>query len=92
MAAVSPWRSPGPWPPSCAAPILAWVVVSGIRVSDAQDLLANLHLPTRLYGAFNVGALSLVPLLFVVACQIAAIIPALRIRRLQPVEALRVDG
>lgn len=75
-----------------ATPFLAWLIFSGIPLSDAQDVMANLHLPDRLYGAFDLEALSAVPLLFIIACQFAAVIPALRIRRLQPVEALRVDG
>jgi ABC-type lipoprotein release transport system permease subunit len=77
---------------AAATPILAWVVLSGIPLGDtAQAAMTAMHVPDRMYGAFDVQALGAIPLIFLVACQLAAFFPAQRVRRLQPVEALRVD-
>ena len=75
-----------------ASPLLAWVVLSGIPLGDtAQASMANLHIPDRMYGAFDLQALGAIPVIFLVACQLSAFFPAQRVRRLKPVEALRVD-
>lgn len=75
-----------------ATPILAWVILSGIPLGEAaQAAMAQLHIPDRMYGAFDLRALGTIPLLFIVACQLSAFFPAQRVRRLKPVEALRVD-
>jgi ABC-type lipoprotein release transport system permease subunit len=58
----------------------------------AGELARQFHLPDRIYPPLNVGAMLLAPLLMLLATQLAALIPALRIRRLVPVDALRVGA
>ena len=77
---------------AAASPLLAWVILSGIPLGDtAQAAMVNLHIPDRMYGAFDLQALGVIPLIFLVACQLSAFIPAQRVRHVKPVEALRVD-
>jgi ABC-type lipoprotein release transport system permease subunit len=72
-----------------AAPILAWLIRSGIPAADIADLAPNVLLPSHIRGAFAWGQLAVIPLIFVLGCQLAALIPGLRVLRLRPVEALR---
>ena len=58
----------------------------------AGELARRFHLPDRIYPPLNVGAMLLAPLLMLLATQLAALIPALRIRTLAPVDALRVGA
>ncbi len=58
----------------------------------AGEIAQRYQLPDRIYPSLNVGALVLAPLLMLIATQIAALIPALRIRKLAPVDALRVGA
>jgi putative ABC transport system permease protein len=45
----------------------------------------------RMYPAFSVFSLVAAPIVLFIGTQLAAILPALRIRRLRPVEALRAE-
>jgi putative ABC transport system permease protein len=58
----------------------------------AGDLARRFHMPDRIYPSLDTGALLLAPLLMLGATQFAALIPALRIRALVPVDALRVGA
>ena len=58
----------------------------------AGELARRFHLPDRIYPPLNTGAMLLAPLLMLLATQMAALIPALRIRTLAPVAALRVGA
>jgi ABC-type antimicrobial peptide transport system permease subunit len=63
----------------------------GIPIGEvAASLARRIHMPDRIYPAVNVGSMLLAPLLMLGATQLAALVPALRIRRLVPIEALRV--
>jgi ABC-type lipoprotein release transport system permease subunit len=65
----------------------------GIPIGEmAGELARRMHIPDRIYPAINIDALLLAPLLMLFATQFAALIPALRIRRLVPVDALRVGA
>ncbi len=65
----------------------------GIPLGEmAGELARRFHMPDRIYPSINVDAMLLAPLLMLVATQLAALIPALRIRRLAPVDALRVGA
>jgi ABC-type lipoprotein release transport system permease subunit len=78
--------------------VLAVAVMSltqqvGIPIGEmAGELARRMHIPDRIYPALNVDAMLLAPLLMLLATQFAALIPALRIRRLVPVDALRVGA
>jgi len=55
----------------------------------ATEVLAQYNMPDRMYPSFSVTAAVISGAIMVIGTQIAAFIPALRIRRLRPVEALR---
>ena len=75
----------------CATPLLAWLIMQGIPTADFEGAMPNMLLPTHLKGSFQWFEFVLVPLVFVIGCQLAAFLPGLRVRRLPLVEALRVD-
>ncbi len=56
---------------------------------EAGELLRSLHVPDRFYPVFTPVALVVAPGFMLVATQIASLIPALRVRRMDPVQALR---
>jgi putative ABC transport system permease protein len=58
----------------------------------AGELARRFHLPDRIYPPLNTSAMLIAPLLMLLATQLAALIPALRIRTLVPVAALRVGA
>ena len=62
-----------------------------LPLGEFENSMPNLLLPSHMKGAFKLQEFALVPLLFIVSCQLAAFLPGLRVRRMQPVEALRVD-
>ncbi len=63
----------------------------GIPLGETVGEVARrFHLPDRIYPALDVRTLLFAPLLMLFATQLAALIPALRIRKLVPVDALRV--
>ena len=65
----------------------------GIPLGEmAGELARRFHMPDRIYPPLNVDAMLLAPLLMLLATQLAALIPALRIRTLAPVDALRVGA
>jgi ABC-type lipoprotein release transport system permease subunit len=73
------------------AALMALVQHVGIPLGGmAGDLAQRYHMPARLFPALDVDTLIAAPLLMLCATQLAALIPALRIRRLEPVDALRV--
>jgi len=73
------------------AALMALVQHVGIPLGGMTgDLAQRYHMPARLFPALDVDTLIAAPLLMLCATQLAALIPALRIRRLEPVDALRV--
>jgi len=74
-----------------AALLVAWLADVGIYLgADLERLAAEMYMPTRLYPTFTAEALLTAPLVMLVGTQIAAVLPSLRLRRLKPVDALRV--
>ncbi len=74
-----------------AVVLIAWLSRTGIYLGAELEALAReMYMPTRLYPAFTSEALLTAPLVMFLGTQIAAVLPSLRLRRLQPVEALRV--
>lgn len=80
-----------------AALLLAAAVVlplssTGFVISSTQSqMMQQMQAPDRLYPALTPVAVIYPCLLFVLTTQVAALIPALRLRRLDPVEALREE-
>jgi putative ABC transport system permease protein len=56
---------------------------------EASELLRRYNMPERMYPTFSYTAAWLSAVIMVVATQLSALIPGLRIRKLRPVEALR---
>ena len=70
---------------------LSWLILSGIPMAGLEELAAGFAFPSHLKGDFSWSEMLAIPLIFIVGCQLAAFFPGLRVRRLQPVEALRAD-
>ncbi len=84
----------------CGAGVLAGALISvalvlylakaGIPVpASAGSVMRQFQMPSRLYPSFDLAGLLWPSVLMFVATQAAAFLPGMRIRRLQPVEALR---
>ncbi len=74
-----------------ACALVAWLAGHGIYLgADMERLARQLYLPTRLYPIFAPEALTTAPLVMLAGTQLAALLPSLKIRRLAPVDALRV--
>ena len=74
-----------------AAGLMGWLSRTGIYLGEAIEQLASqMYMPTRLYPVFEAEALLTAPLVLLLGTQIAAVLPSLRIRGLEPMEALRV--
>jgi ABC-type lipoprotein release transport system permease subunit len=73
----------------------AGLIIGGLGVvgmplpADAAEILARYNLPERMYPRFSADAAQTSALIMLVAVTLAALLPALRIRRMRPVEALR---
>ncbi|MYD97580.1 MAG: ABC transporter permease [Gammaproteobacteria bacterium] len=77
----------------CVAVVLPLSAI-GIDVSGIEgmeQLAAQLMMPDRLYPSLNVNVLTESPLWMLAGTLLGALIPALRVRRMQPVEALREE-
>jgi ABC-type lipoprotein release transport system permease subunit len=74
-----------------AIPMLAWLNLVGIPIDVADGMTGGFAFPSHLRGAVAPQQMLLIPLVFVLGCQVSALLPGLRLRRLNPVEALRAD-
>jgi putative ABC transport system permease protein len=75
----------------CAVPLLTWAIGTGIPLGGLEELSPGMIMPTHIRGGFALGQFLIVPLVFVVGCQFASLVPGLRLLRMKPVEALRAD-
>lgn len=67
--------------------VVGWV---GIPLDDmGAELLRQYHMPDRLYPHLTLEAISYGPLFMLAATQVSALIPALRLRRMEAVVAMR---
>ncbi len=74
----------------CAALLVGWLGSTGIDLGEMADsYTAEMFMPTKLYPAWSMKALLMAPVALFFGCQLASLIPGLRLFRLQPVEALR---
>jgi putative ABC transport system permease protein len=73
--------------------VVVWLGHVGIPIGDmAGEMLRRYHLPDRIYPPLHRSELIIGPLLMLCATQAAALIPALRIRKLAPVQVMRVGA
>ena len=64
----------------------------GIYMGEAgAEIMRQFHMPERIHPSLNFTGVWLAPLLMLIATQFAALVPALRVRRLDPVEARRME-
>ena len=63
----------------------------GIPMGDSVEMLRNFHMPDRLYPALSLHSATTAPLVMLVATQLAALLPSLRVLRMKPVNALRAE-
>ncbi len=74
-----------------AIPMLAWLSQVGIPMANMEDLMGGFAFPSHLKADVSVLQMGVIPLVFIVGCQVSALLPALRLRKLDAVEALRAD-
>ncbi len=70
-------------------PLVLWLSRVGISFGDANAAVRAFHITDRLHPALSAAAIVRPVVLMMVCAQLAALLPALRVRRIQPVEALR---
>ena len=77
----------------CLAVVLPLGVVGiGLAgIEGIEEMAAQMMMPDRLYPALNIAVLTESPLYMLAGTLIAALIPALRVRRMLPVDALREE-
>ncbi len=59
--------------------------------AEATEMLANYNMPDRMYPAFSLDAAVVASVAMYIGTQLAALIPALRVQRMRPVDALRAQ-
>lgn len=70
--------------------MVALLSTTGVPLpAGAADILARYNLPDRMYPVFSARAAWLSAVVMFAGTQLAVLLPALRVRRLRPVEALR---
>ena len=75
-----------------AVGLTVWLMDVGIYLGEAmQEYARQFYMPDRMYPALSIEALTISPLVMLIGTQLAALLPALRIRSLKPVEALRSE-
>jgi len=72
-----------------AVPLIAWLARVGIPLGEAGAALRQFHAADRLYPALGVGVLLRPIALMFVGTALASLLPALRVRSIRPVEAMR---
>ena len=66
------------------------LMIVGIPLDEVgAELMRQFHMPDRLYPTLSLAAVATGPVFMLLATQVAALLPALRLRRLEPVVALR---
>lgn len=70
--------------------LVSWLGHVGIFLGEAaESFAAMVPMPTHMYPTLSNRSLTHAPVVMFFGCQLASLIPALRLFRLQPVEALR---
>jgi putative ABC transport system permease protein len=66
-----------------------WFSVNGFSYPGMEEMTAKFHLPSRFYPQVSVLSLLIGPIVVFIFTILAAVYPALRLRKLHPVEAMR---
>jgi len=70
-------------------PLVLWLERVGIPLGDAGEMMRAFHMADRMYPTLNADVVVKPMALMILCTQLACLLPALRVRRIQPVEALR---
>ncbi len=70
-------------------PLVLWLERTGIGLGDVSQMMRAFHMSDRIYPALDVAVVVKPVLLMILCTQLAGLLPALRVRRIQPAEALR---
>ncbi len=71
------------------AMVTSWFSVNGLSIPGMEEMAAQFNLPARMYPQVTWLSLSAGPMVVFVLSLLAAVYPALRLRSLHPVEAMR---
>lgn len=78
-----------------ALSLIAWLNQTGIALAEVatgmEEISAQYFIPERMYPGFALQAIAMSPAVLGIATLAAAFGASLRLRKIQPVEALRVD-
>ena len=69
--------------------LVLWLERVGIALGDAGELMRAFHMADRMYPTLNGTVVSKPVVLMILCTQFAGLLPALRVRRILPMEALR---
>jgi putative ABC transport system permease protein len=69
--------------------VTAWLGVRGFTMPGMEEMGAKFNLPSTLHPSVTVASLLSGPAVVFLFCLLASVYPALRLRRLHPVEAMR---
>ena len=69
--------------------VTLWFTFNGLTIPGMEEMASQFNLPSRIYPVPTFTTLFAGPAIVFVFTMLAAVYPALRLRRLQPVEAMR---
>lgn len=71
--------------------LIGWLYVEGIPLGDFGEMAEQWGLIDRMYPAFGVSGLLTAPVVLLIGTQLAGLLATLKVRRVRPVDALRVN-
>jgi len=71
--------------------VTSYFSANGLSIPGMEEMAANFNLPPRIYFQATPWTMALGPLVIFVFTLLAAVYPALRLHKLHPVEAMRVN-
>ncbi len=71
-------------------PALLWLEAEGLYLGESLEAtMTQMYMPARMYAELTPRSLFATPAVLLVTTQLAALVPALRVRRIQPADAMR---
>jgi putative ABC transport system permease protein len=72
--------------------VTAWFAHTGLSMAGMEDMAAEFNLPSRLYPLISVWSTLGAPLVVLAFTLLACLYPVFKLRRLEPVAAMRVEA
>ena len=69
----------------------SWFMVNGLSIPGMEEMATKFNLPPKMYPQVNIWSTFIGPVVVFLFTLLAAVYPALRLHRLHPVEAMRVN-